>query len=112
MKKLFLNSNNYRFHDRSLFSRSSTCAYTFKFAKTYCKNSQFDFEVNYCLLIVNCKFVNCYFYSHNTKTTSWIDPRCQDKQSKPLEECEDDGKTYWPVKVRTRLVYVYSLALL
>lgn len=21
-----------------------------------------------------------------------MDPRCQDKQQKPLEECEDDGK--------------------
>ncbi|XP_060787615.1 membrane-associated guanylate kinase, WW and PDZ domain-containing protein 1-like isoform X2 [Neoarius graeffei] len=31
-----------------------------------------------------------YFIDHNTKTTSWIDPRCQDKQQKPLEECEDD----------------------
>lgn len=29
--------------------------------------------------------------SHNTKTTSWIDPRCLDKPQKPLEECEDDG---------------------
>ncbi|GAA6070161.1 membrane-associated guanylate kinase, WW and PDZ domain-containing protein 1 isoform X1, partial [Tachysurus ichikawai] len=33
-----------------------------------------------------------YFIDHNTKTTSWMDPRCQDKQQKPLEECEDDGK--------------------
>ncbi|XP_051525786.1 membrane-associated guanylate kinase, WW and PDZ domain-containing protein 1-like [Myxocyprinus asiaticus] len=31
-----------------------------------------------------------YFIDHNTKTTSWMDPRCQDKQPKPLEECEDD----------------------
>ncbi|XP_056628870.1 membrane-associated guanylate kinase, WW and PDZ domain-containing protein 1 isoform X9 [Triplophysa dalaica] len=31
-----------------------------------------------------------YFIDHNTKTTSWIDPRCMEKQSKPLEECEDD----------------------
>lgn len=30
-------------------------------------------------------------HSHNTKTTSWIDPRCLDKPQKPLEECEDDG---------------------
>jgi len=30
--------------------------------------------------------------SHNTKTTSWLDPRCLNKQQKPLEECEDDGK--------------------
>ncbi|EGV97732.1 Membrane-associated guanylate kinase, WW and PDZ domain-containing protein 1 [Cricetulus griseus] len=28
--------------------------------------------------------------SHNTKTTSWLDPRCLNKQQKPLEECEDD----------------------
>ncbi|XP_051957324.1 membrane-associated guanylate kinase, WW and PDZ domain-containing protein 1-like isoform X4 [Xyrauchen texanus] len=31
-----------------------------------------------------------YFIDHNTKTTSWIDPRCLDKPQKPLEECEDD----------------------
>uniref|UniRef100_A0A8B9LIX0 Membrane-associated guanylate kinase, WW and PDZ domain-containing protein 1-like n=1 Tax=Astyanax mexicanus TaxID=7994 RepID=A0A8B9LIX0_ASTMX len=33
-----------------------------------------------------------YFIDHNTKTTSWMDPRCAEKQQKPLEECEDDGK--------------------
>uniref|UniRef100_A0A8C3UGT8 Membrane-associated guanylate kinase, WW and PDZ domain-containing protein 1 n=1 Tax=Catharus ustulatus TaxID=91951 RepID=A0A8C3UGT8_CATUS len=33
-----------------------------------------------------------YFIDHNTKTTSWLDPRCLNKQQKPLEECEDDGK--------------------
>ncbi|XP_061760204.1 membrane-associated guanylate kinase, WW and PDZ domain-containing protein 1-like isoform X3 [Nerophis ophidion] len=27
---------------------------------------------------------------HNTKTTSWLDPRCRDKASRPLEECDDD----------------------
>uniref|UniRef100_A0A3B3VES3 Membrane associated guanylate kinase, WW and PDZ domain containing 1b n=1 Tax=Poecilia latipinna TaxID=48699 RepID=A0A3B3VES3_9TELE len=32
-----------------------------------------------------------YFIDHNTKTTSWLDPRCLDKPQKPLEECEDDG---------------------
>ncbi|XP_030639735.1 membrane-associated guanylate kinase, WW and PDZ domain-containing protein 1 [Chanos chanos] len=31
-----------------------------------------------------------YFIDHNTKTTSWMDPRCQDKQQKPLDECDDD----------------------
>ncbi|XP_028309506.1 membrane-associated guanylate kinase, WW and PDZ domain-containing protein 1-like isoform X5 [Gouania willdenowi] len=32
-----------------------------------------------------------YFQSfHNTKTTSWLDPRCRDKASRALEECEDD----------------------
>ncbi|XP_076859179.1 membrane-associated guanylate kinase, WW and PDZ domain-containing protein 1-like isoform X4 [Brachyhypopomus gauderio] len=31
-----------------------------------------------------------YFIDHNTKTTSWMDPRCQDKQPKPIEECDDD----------------------
>ncbi|XP_049341685.1 membrane-associated guanylate kinase, WW and PDZ domain-containing protein 1 isoform X6 [Astyanax mexicanus] len=31
-----------------------------------------------------------YFIDHNTKTTSWMDPRCAEKQQKPLEECEDD----------------------
>uniref|UniRef100_A0A8C1QK47 Membrane-associated guanylate kinase, WW and PDZ domain-containing protein 1 n=1 Tax=Cyprinus carpio TaxID=7962 RepID=A0A8C1QK47_CYPCA len=33
-----------------------------------------------------------YFIDHNTKTTSWIDPRCMDKPQKPLEECEDDAE--------------------
>uniref|UniRef100_A0A3Q3EYB6 Membrane-associated guanylate kinase, WW and PDZ domain-containing protein 1 n=1 Tax=Labrus bergylta TaxID=56723 RepID=A0A3Q3EYB6_9LABR len=32
-----------------------------------------------------------YFIDHNTKTTSWLDPRCRDKASRPLEECDDDG---------------------
>uniref|UniRef100_A0A673KQ89 Membrane-associated guanylate kinase, WW and PDZ domain-containing protein 1 n=1 Tax=Sinocyclocheilus rhinocerous TaxID=307959 RepID=A0A673KQ89_9TELE len=36
-----------------------------------------------------------YFIDHNTKTTSWIDPRCLDKPEKPLEECEDDGMDMW-----------------
>ncbi|KAM5279608.1 membrane-associated guanylate kinase, WW and PDZ domain-containing protein 1 isoform 3-T3 [Ctenodactylus gundi] len=31
-----------------------------------------------------------YFIDHNTKTTSWLDPRCLKQQQKPLEECEDD----------------------
>uniref|UniRef100_A0A8C5FYS8 Membrane associated guanylate kinase, WW and PDZ domain containing 1b n=1 Tax=Gouania willdenowi TaxID=441366 RepID=A0A8C5FYS8_GOUWI len=31
-----------------------------------------------------------YFIDHNTKTTSWIDPRCLDKPQKPVEESEDD----------------------
>uniref|UniRef100_A0A8C6PWI6 Membrane associated guanylate kinase, WW and PDZ domain containing 1b n=1 Tax=Nothobranchius furzeri TaxID=105023 RepID=A0A8C6PWI6_NOTFU len=34
-----------------------------------------------------------YFIDHNTKTTSWLDPRCLDKPQKPLEECEDDGRS-------------------
>uniref|UniRef100_A0A8C2JBU8 Membrane-associated guanylate kinase, WW and PDZ domain-containing protein 1 n=1 Tax=Cyprinus carpio TaxID=7962 RepID=A0A8C2JBU8_CYPCA len=33
-----------------------------------------------------------YFIDHNTKTTSWMDPRCQDKQRKLPEDCDDDGK--------------------
>uniref|UniRef100_A0A8B9J3A7 Membrane associated guanylate kinase, WW and PDZ domain containing 1 n=1 Tax=Amazona collaria TaxID=241587 RepID=A0A8B9J3A7_9PSIT len=39
-----------------------------------------------------------YFIDHNTKTTSWLDPRCLNKQQKPLEECEDDGKRLKIVK--------------
>ncbi|XP_054630752.1 membrane-associated guanylate kinase, WW and PDZ domain-containing protein 1-like isoform X7 [Dunckerocampus dactyliophorus] len=31
-----------------------------------------------------------YFIDHNTKTTSWLDPRCRDKASRTLEECDDD----------------------
>uniref|UniRef100_A0A8C6UM35 Membrane associated guanylate kinase, WW and PDZ domain containing 1 n=1 Tax=Neogobius melanostomus TaxID=47308 RepID=A0A8C6UM35_9GOBI len=37
-----------------------------------------------------------YFIDHNTKTTSWIDPRCLDKPQKPLEESEDDGQFELP----------------
>lgn len=33
----------------------------------------------------------CFPGSHNTKTTSWLDPRLRDKASRALEECEDDG---------------------
>uniref|UniRef100_A0A3Q3KJA5 Membrane-associated guanylate kinase, WW and PDZ domain-containing protein 1 n=1 Tax=Monopterus albus TaxID=43700 RepID=A0A3Q3KJA5_MONAL len=36
-----------------------------------------------------------YFIDHNTKTTSWLDPRCRDKASRPLEECDDDGNVMW-----------------
>lgn len=32
-----------------------------------------------------------FLLSHNTKTTSWLDPRLA-KKAKPPEECEDDGK--------------------
>uniref|UniRef100_A0A3B3Z9X0 Uncharacterized protein n=1 Tax=Periophthalmus magnuspinnatus TaxID=409849 RepID=A0A3B3Z9X0_9GOBI len=38
-----------------------------------------------------------YFIDHNTKTTSWIDPRCLDKPQKPLEESEDDGRFYYGI---------------
>ncbi|XP_077579381.1 membrane-associated guanylate kinase, WW and PDZ domain-containing protein 1-like isoform X10 [Stigmatopora nigra] len=31
-----------------------------------------------------------YFIDHNTKTTSWLDPRCRDKACRPLDECDDD----------------------
>ncbi|XP_047209919.1 membrane-associated guanylate kinase, WW and PDZ domain-containing protein 1-like isoform X9 [Girardinichthys multiradiatus] len=31
-----------------------------------------------------------YFIDHNTKTTSWLDPRCRDKAPRPLEDCDDD----------------------
>uniref|UniRef100_A0A673GFH9 Membrane-associated guanylate kinase, WW and PDZ domain-containing protein 2-like n=1 Tax=Sinocyclocheilus rhinocerous TaxID=307959 RepID=A0A673GFH9_9TELE len=32
-----------------------------------------------------------YFIDHNTKTTSWLDPRLA-KKAKPPEECEEDGE--------------------
>uniref|UniRef100_A0A3Q2E2E7 Membrane associated guanylate kinase, WW and PDZ domain containing 1a n=1 Tax=Cyprinodon variegatus TaxID=28743 RepID=A0A3Q2E2E7_CYPVA len=32
----------------------------------------------------------CFQSFHNTKTTSWLDPRCRDKVPRPLEECDDD----------------------
>ncbi|KAK1804358.1 hypothetical protein P4O66_020378 [Electrophorus voltai] len=34
-----------------------------------------------------------YFIDHNTKTTSWLDPRLA-KKAKPPEECEDDELPY------------------
>uniref|UniRef100_A0A8C7PWI5 Membrane-associated guanylate kinase, WW and PDZ domain-containing protein 2 n=1 Tax=Oncorhynchus mykiss TaxID=8022 RepID=A0A8C7PWI5_ONCMY len=33
-----------------------------------------------------------YFIDHNTKTTSWLDPRLA-KKAKPPEECKEDGKS-------------------
>uniref|UniRef100_A0A8B9TCX4 Membrane associated guanylate kinase, WW and PDZ domain containing 1 n=1 Tax=Anas platyrhynchos TaxID=8839 RepID=A0A8B9TCX4_ANAPL len=40
-------------------------------------------------------FIESYFHfwfpAIIRKTTSWLDPRCLNKQQKPLEECEDDG---------------------
>ncbi|XP_037334073.2 membrane-associated guanylate kinase, WW and PDZ domain-containing protein 1-like isoform X5 [Pungitius pungitius] len=32
----------------------------------------------------------CFQSFHNTKTTSWMDPRCRDKASRPPEDCDDD----------------------
>uniref|UniRef100_A0A8C1UGT1 Membrane associated guanylate kinase, WW and PDZ domain containing 2b n=1 Tax=Cyprinus carpio TaxID=7962 RepID=A0A8C1UGT1_CYPCA len=36
-----------------------------------------------------------YFIDHNTKTTSWLDPRLA-KKAKPPEECEEDGESIKP----------------
>ncbi|XP_062315119.1 membrane-associated guanylate kinase, WW and PDZ domain-containing protein 1-like isoform X5 [Osmerus eperlanus] len=44
-----------------------------------------------------------YFIDHNTKTTSWMDPRCLDKSSKPLEECEDDEEGVHTEELDTEL---------
>uniref|UniRef100_A0A8C8EM84 Membrane associated guanylate kinase, WW and PDZ domain containing 1a n=1 Tax=Oncorhynchus tshawytscha TaxID=74940 RepID=A0A8C8EM84_ONCTS len=46
-----------------------------------------------------------YFIDHNTKTTSWIDPRCLEKPLKPLEECEDDGKPGLCVHINRKTQY-------
>lgn len=42
-----------------------------------------------CLLLI---FTGCCFvlHSHNTKTTTWLDPRLA-KKAKPPEKCEDGG---------------------
>uniref|UniRef100_A0A3B5MV19 Membrane associated guanylate kinase, WW and PDZ domain containing 2b n=1 Tax=Xiphophorus couchianus TaxID=32473 RepID=A0A3B5MV19_9TELE len=37
-----------------------------------------------------------YFIDHNTKTTSWLDPRLA-KKAKPPEECREDGESEQPV---------------
>lgn len=34
-----------------------------------------------------------YFIDHNTKTTSWLDPRLA-KKAKPPEECKEDGECF------------------
>ncbi|KTF73374.1 hypothetical protein cypCar_00045442, partial [Cyprinus carpio] len=39
---------------------------------------------------LNINTSDAVVYSHNTKTTSWMDPRCQDKQRKLPEDCDDD----------------------
>ncbi|MGH0180138.1 UNVERIFIED_CONTAM: hypothetical protein FKN15_003365 [Acipenser sinensis] len=49
-----------------------------------------------------------YFIDHNTKTTSWIDPRCLEKQQKPLEECEDDGDVIVSVNDTCVLGYTHA----
>lgn len=48
-------------------------------------------SISYPLIICLVWPVLCVLLSHNTRTTSWIDPRCLDKPQKPLEESEDDG---------------------
>ncbi|ERE90476.1 membrane-associated guanylate kinase, WW and PDZ domain-containing protein 2 [Cricetulus griseus] len=35
-----------------------------------------------------------YFIDHNTKTTSWLDPRLA-KKAKPPEECKENGEREW-----------------
>ncbi|XP_032377772.1 membrane-associated guanylate kinase, WW and PDZ domain-containing protein 1 isoform X3 [Etheostoma spectabile] len=45
-----------------------------------------------------------YFQSfHNTKTTSWLDPRCRDKGSRPLDECDDDEEGIHTEDLETEL---------
>lgn len=39
-----------------------------------------------------CLFrVISFLFSHNTKTTSWLDPRLA-KKAKPPEECKENGR--------------------
>lgn len=49
--------------------------------------------------------------SHNTKTTSWLDPRTLDKPQKPLEESEDDGMSLYahdfPTCCLSNLLFIY-----
>ena len=41
-----------------------------------------------------CLFrVISFLFSHNTKTTSWLDPRLA-KKAKPPEECKENGKLF------------------
>lgn len=44
-------------------------------------------------LCVTSSLLPAYFFcSHNTKTTSWLDPRLA-KKAKPPEECREDGES-------------------
>uniref|UniRef100_A0A8C2WZA1 Membrane associated guanylate kinase, WW and PDZ domain containing 1 n=1 Tax=Cyclopterus lumpus TaxID=8103 RepID=A0A8C2WZA1_CYCLU len=45
-----------------------------------------------------------YFIDHNTKTTSWMDPRCRDKAPRPMEECDDDGELL-PLHINRKTQY-------
>lgn len=63
---------------------------------------------------INLKFCNLslfVLFSHNTKTTSWLDPRSLDKSQKPLEESEDDGMSLcahnYPECHVSDLLYIY-----
>ncbi|TNN45626.1 Membrane-associated guanylate kinase, WW and PDZ domain-containing protein 2 [Liparis tanakae] len=42
-----------------------------------------------------------YFIDHNTKTTSWLDPRLA-KKAKPPEECKEDGMNWKKADVSSR----------
>ena len=39
-------------------------------------------------------------FSHNTKTTSWLDPRLA-KKAKPPEECQEDGELHTQTHTHT-----------
>lgn len=60
------------------------------------------FEGLHWIILLSCLFP----LSHNTKTTSWLDPRCRDKASRPLEECDDDGKLLHIIYIIT--VYIHT----
>lgn len=42
-------------------------------------------------------FLLSALYSHNSKTTTWLDPRLA-KKAKPPEKCEDGGKASGPLQ--------------
>ncbi|KAK9516836.1 hypothetical protein VZT92_024746 [Zoarces viviparus] len=48
-----------------------------------------------------------YFIDHNTKTTSWLDPRLA-KKAKPPEECREDGECRRPVCLFALLFYNFK----
>ncbi|KAL6119133.1 magi1 [Pungitius sinensis] len=45
----------------------------------------------------------CFQSFHNTKTTSWMDPRCRDKASRPPEDCDDDEEGIHSEELETDL---------
>lgn len=63
-----------------------------------------------CVNIVSLVFdFSLLFCSHNTKATTWLDPRLVKKAKSP-EQCEDGGELFKYTRAHTdkRLTFAYS----